>query len=107
LIGAKILRRPLSYWASVFSGTISWANVKQPEYCVSLPLGAETQKLSFHINPEATSLIVMKKTGTRHHFYLVVHKNTFSLHLKFNNDLSKNQDEREGDLWYKNNDLLF
>ena len=49
-IGAKILRRPLSYLASVFSGNTSWANMKQPEYSVSSPLGAETQKLSFLIS---------------------------------------------------------
>jgi hypothetical protein len=49
----------------------------------------------------------MRKTGTRHHFDLVVHKNTSSLQLKFSNELPKNQDEREGDLWYKNNDLPF
>jgi hypothetical protein len=47
----------------------------------------------------------MRKAGTGHHFYFVVHKNTSSLHLKFNNELSKNQDEWEGNLWYKNNDL--
>jgi hypothetical protein len=49
----------------------------------------------------------MRRTGAGHHFYLFVHKNTSFLHSKFNNEISKNQDEGEGDLWYKNNDLLF
>ena len=56
LIGAKILRRPLSYLASAFSVTTSWANMKQPEYSVSSPLGADTQKLSFLISSEMAFL---------------------------------------------------
>jgi len=49
----------------------------------------------------------MRKAGARHHLYFFIHKDTSFLFPKSNDSLLKNQDEREGDLWYKSNDLLF
>jgi hypothetical protein len=40
----------------------------------------------------------MRKAGAWRYFYFVVHNNTSSLYKKYNNEASKIQDEREGNL---------